>query len=389
MVSPIGDIGSCVISQDPGPSNANCLTAGTGYAPTNVPDGYPDFLVSAPGLTVGGVAKSGEAFVVDGQHGLLIGAVGSPDPQQGSGFGSAVYPQAPGNLGGSALPDLYLSATGLDHGRGYALSGDPTAPGLLYRLDDPSAPASSGFGVFAGLGDVAGNDLLSEFALGRLAGGPVKIVSACGPTLALEIADQDPGSGFGAGIAPMGDLNGDGYIDLAVGAPGHGGGVGRVYFMESNATAGPNPSCAPPTGGGGGGGGGGSGGGGGGSTGGGSSGGGNPSGGGTVSSLTKRRLTLKPAKSKVKISSAFTLHGNLRASKKKRSCQVKQKVAILRFDPNSGGWPTIDVAVTKKKGSFAIDATPRRRWRRRSSIAPASSRQSAVGELFRRRSRSR
>ena len=174
MVSPIGDVGSCAIAPGKtGPNNANCLTATADYAPRNVPDGYPDLLVSAPGLTVGGVTKAGEAFVVDGQLGLLIGAVGSPDPQQGSGFGALAYPQAPGNLGGSALSDLYLSATGLDHGRGYALSGDPTAPALLYRLDDPSAPASSGFGVFAGLGDVAGDDLLSEFALGRLAGGEV------------------------------------------------------------------------------------------------------------------------------------------------------------------------------------------------------------------------
>ncbi len=354
VVSPIGDVGTCAYDETQVvPTGSNCLTPTSQIAPSNVPDGYPDYLVSAPGLSVGGVTQAGKAFVVDGQHALLIAAVASPDPQQDAGFGALAFHQAPGNLGATALPDLYFSATGQNptgQGRGYVLSGDPTAPALLYRLDDPVA-AAGGFGVFAGLGDVAGGDLLNEFALGRLNGGPVQIVSSCGPALVQTIADADPGMGFGAAIAPMGDLNSDGYIDLAVGAPLHGGGVGRVYLMKSNGTAGGDPSCKPPTGDGGGGGGGGP------------SGGGTPAptpsrGGKKVSSLAKRRLTLKPAKSKVKISSALTLHGKLQASKKKRSCQAKQKVAILRFDPNSGGWATIDVAVTTKSGAYATTLRP-------------------------------
>jgi hypothetical protein len=174
--------------------------------------------------------------------------------------------------------------------------------------------------------------------------------------LAQTIPDADPGNGFGAAIAPMGDLNSDGYIDLAVGAPGHGDDVGRVYLMKSNAAPGPDPSCRPPGSGGGGGGGAG-----GGSTGGGSGGGTspNPSGGGKkVASLAKRSLTLKAARSKIKIATAVTLRGKLRASKTKRACQAKQKIGILRFDPNNGAWATIDVAVAKKSGAFAISIRP-------------------------------
>jgi hypothetical protein len=82
-LAPIGDVGSCVVSQPPGPSNSSCLTATQAFAPGNVPDGYPDYLVSAPGLPSGGVSGAGRAYIVDGRHGLAISDIGSPDPEAG------------------------------------------------------------------------------------------------------------------------------------------------------------------------------------------------------------------------------------------------------------------------------------------------------------------
>jgi hypothetical protein len=73
------------------------------------------------------------------------------------------------------------------------------------------------------------------------------------------IPDAEPGARFGAAIVPMGDLNHDGYLDLAVGVPAHSGGAGGVYLLRSNGAAGPDVTCNPSGGGGGGGGGGGAG----------------------------------------------------------------------------------------------------------------------------------
>src|SRR5207249_1955733 len=151
-------------------------------APSNVPDGYPDFLIGAPGLDVGGVEDAGSDFIADGKIGLLIGRL-DPPSQGDSGFASFNYGIAPGNLAGSPLPDLFLGAPGLDigavdQGRTYVLNGDVTTLGGLATFDDP-APASGGrFGAGAvGIGDVAG-DAPGEVAAGRGGGlGAVHIYS--------------------------------------------------------------------------------------------------------------------------------------------------------------------------------------------------------------------
>ena len=80
--------------------------------------------------------------------------------------------------------------------------------------------------------------------------------------------------------------------------------------------------------------------------------------GGRIASLAKRTLTLKSSKKKVKVAKLLDLTGKLRASKSKRACEAKQKVAIQRFDPANGSWPTVDVAVTRRNGTFVVQARP-------------------------------
>jgi hypothetical protein len=53
-----------------------------------------------------------------------------------------------------------------------------------------------------------------------------------------ELDGENAGDRFGAALA-LGDLDGDGVVDLAVGAPGHGNGAGRVYLYFGDLAAPP------------------------------------------------------------------------------------------------------------------------------------------------------
>jgi hypothetical protein len=137
--------------------------------------------------------------------------------------------------------------------------------------------------------------------------------------------------------------------------------------MNSDGIAGPtfdgcNPS--PPSGGGGGGGGvtppssaGGTGGTTGGSTGGGSKKKRTPK----VSSLAKRTIRFRTSgKATVTAGQLVTLKGRLRARTRKSSCQRRQKVGIQRLEhtPQADFYLTIDVAVTRRDGTFATSTRP-------------------------------
>ena len=322
--------------------------------------------MSAPGTDGAGVADAGAAFVLDGASAMLS-RLDPPAAQQSSGFGAITSGiGAVGDLGASALADIYVAAGGQSgasagQGQGYVFSGD--GPGFA-SANDPSPVANRGFGAaFAPLGDVAG-DYLGELLIGATGGGTndVHVYSACGSgTIIQTITGAAGAAGFGNAVAPAGDSNGDGFADFAVGAPGAGGNAGRLFIFKSNGSPGPafagcapvdpGPGPGPGPGGGGGGGGGGT------TTPGGSDQNPKPPGGG-IASLAKRTLTLKSSKKKVKVSKVLELRGTLRASKSKRACEARQKVGILRYNPANGSWPTVDVAVTNRKGSFVAKARP-------------------------------
>jgi hypothetical protein len=128
------------------------------------------------------------------------------------------------DLDGDGLADLVVSAP---EGNRLFVYRSP-----LRGSSIPSEIISDGGGYVAPAGDVDGDgyaDLVSERqgTVYVFRGSPGGIVSA--PLVRLE--PPVAGEGYGASVAGVGDVNGDGYADLAVGAPGTAASDnGRVYL---------------------------------------------------------------------------------------------------------------------------------------------------------------
>ena len=286
-IAPVGDIGKCnnttpIAPADP-PNNYLCLNT----ANTTTPDGRPDFILSNHRYDASGLGDVGMALAIDGATGRVMDIYNHPEPQQAAIFGFSNYNQpALGDAGSTTSPDVYEGAMIQDEsqfaqGQGYVLSGDFRGNGAnhyrISTLNDPTPFKIGNFGTSsAGVGNVAG-DGRNEIAIGAY--GPhapqviddvmsdVHIFSPLTDQVLQTIPDPDQqlGSGFGRALAPMGDLNEDGFLDLVVGAGGFGPGTcspcaptqataaqGRVYLFRSDNTplssGGGAPGTEPPVG---------------------------------------------------------------------------------------------------------------------------------------------
>ena len=256
-----GDVGKCLNPTLAG--NANCLESPPAdNSPSDALDGKADFAVTAPRFDHdSAIRDSGTVFVVDGASLKIIRKLDAPTPQSGGHFGEIVYNNpSVGNAGGSGVPDMFLAAPGFTgdapgQGRAYLLDGNVlAATPVLGTLNDPAPVSGGAFGS-------AASGVAPGVAVGAPLGarvGTVRIFDrAGGGTLAQTICDPDGQSGaaFGASIATLGDANGDGFDDLAVGAPGFdhpaAANAGRVYILTSKgpAAAGAPDACVSTGGG--------------------------------------------------------------------------------------------------------------------------------------------
>ncbi len=233
----------------------------TGYSVTGGNDmngdGRPDFAVGIPGGD-GTVANSGIVYV-------FLGANGTPSTTQAatfngsqasSFFGSSI--DMGGDVNGDGLAELIVGAPAYDLNGSTASSGAYTlfagSTGTLGTSNltvlESQAGAQSGASV-AILGDADG-DGYAEYAVGA-------------PTFDNGITDQGRvtvyrgSTGFGAlpvlmtsdgtttnqrhgtSVAAAGDVNGDGYADLIAGGPGFNSNTGRALLYELE----PTPTASP------------------------------------------------------------------------------------------------------------------------------------------------
>ena len=212
-------------------------------------DGYGDIIIGIP-LWDGGETDEGRAVVHFGSNAGLIATPGwsAESDQAGAQFGLSVamagdvYTDGYGDVVvGAPLYDNPL----LDEGRVFVYYGTPSGPATFITWSADGNQASAQFGISVSTaGDVNGDgkpDLIigaNLFDNGQTNEGRAFVYHGSGTGLPVApnwtAENNVPNSQFGYSVANAGDVNGDGYGDVVMGA--HLSGNGRIYSYYGSAT---------------------------------------------------------------------------------------------------------------------------------------------------------
>ena len=236
-------------------------------------DGFDDLLIGASRADLDGVTGAGESYTVFGgssfgqvslaslgSNGMVIRGVGAGDHSGGS-VSSA------GDVNGDGFDDLLIGAWGADQKRGesYVIFGS-SSPGPVVNLANLGSDGITIKGThvddFSGgsvssAGDVNG-DGFDDLLIGASGANPAGVESAgesylvlgsAFPALEVNLASLGSngivirgvgkGDHSGGSVSSAGDVNGDGFDDLLIGAwgasPGGNDGAGESYLVLGSA----------------------------------------------------------------------------------------------------------------------------------------------------------
>ena len=204
-------------------------------------DGYSDVAIGTPGMLGWGsvLVYTGSATGL----GASAWAVLMGNSQTGSEFGWSVA--LAGDVNGDGFSDVLVGAPKYNNGspaqgKAYCYHGSGGSMALVWSIPGTPVNGQLGFCV-AGAGDLNG-DGFSDVAIGApyqpkvptTNNGSVFVFrgnAVSGLSAAAASVLQGPGSSnFGYSVAAAGDMNGDGYGDLVIGAPGTSTNDGAVHL---------------------------------------------------------------------------------------------------------------------------------------------------------------
>ena len=213
-------------------------------------DGYGDVVVSAPGWD-GGESNEGHVWVYHGSPSGLVSfaAFRAESNQAHALYGSSVA--SAGDVNGDGFDDLVVGASAWDggeinEGHVWVYHGSPTGliPFAAFRAESDQPFAEYGQCV-ASAGDVNGDgysdvivgapywdgDQLNEGKIWVYHGSPTGLISFA----AFRFESDQNGALLGSSVSSAGDVNGDGYDEVLIGAPFYDAGLldqGKVWAFR-------------------------------------------------------------------------------------------------------------------------------------------------------------
>ncbi len=216
-------------------------------------DGYSDIVIGASGYT-NGQSGEGRAFVYHGSaSGLSATANWTAESDQASAwFGQSV--STAGDVNGDGYSDIIIGALYYDNGqsdegRAYVYYGSSSGLSATANWTAESDQAGAYFGVVSTAGDVNGDgysDVIIGAYLydnGQTDEGKAFVYHGSASGLSVSAnwtaESNQAGAAFGACVSTAGDVNGDGYSDVIVGAINYDNGEtdeGRAFVYHGSAS---------------------------------------------------------------------------------------------------------------------------------------------------------